>query len=87
MAIMESKRNGYCNVCRGEIIQGQMIEWTKKDGAKHYKGNGMNPQCEPAKATKAEIKAYRDVLNAAIDAWDGTGPFNPPTFGEFNTAK
>lgn len=82
MAIMESKRTGTCNTCRGQIEVGQLIEWDRTNGAKHYKGG-----CEAKVASEEERKEYQKVLLAALTEWDGIGSFRPPAFGEFIDQK
>lgn len=77
--IMESKRHGTCNTCRGEIVPGDLITWSRTEGANHYR----NPDCVPVVATEEQKKAYLVDLTKAVKAWDGKGSFFPKNFGSW----
>lgn len=79
--IMESRRAGTCNVCRGPIAEGDLIEWNRTDGARHY-GKAF-PKCQPQVATEEERKLYLKALGESLAAWDGVGSFTPMTFGDW----
>ncbi len=83
MSIMESKREGTCNTCRGTISVGQLIEWDRSKGASHYKTEA----CEAKVASAEEKAAYTKVLVAEIKAWDGVGSFRPMGFGDWVHAQ
>lgn len=78
MALMRSKKAGTCNICRGDISVGDLINWDRNNGATHEPGT-----CEPQVAKPAERKAYLAHVTAAIEAWDGVGSFRPTAYGEF----
>jgi hypothetical protein len=79
--IMESRRAGTCNVCRGPIREGQLIEWNRTEGARHYAPS--NPDCKPNVASDEEKKLYAKDVAKAISEWDGVGSFAPITFGDW----
>jgi hypothetical protein len=83
MAIMESKRDGTCNLCRGPITIGQLIQWDRATGASHYRIE----KCEPKVATAKERSSYAEHLVAELNAWDGTGSYRPTSFGDWIHAR
>ncbi len=83
MAIMESKREGTCNVCRSPITIGQLINWDRAIGASHHKSE----KCESKTATEAERSEYQKHLVAELKAWDGTGSYRPTSFGDWVHAQ
>lgn len=83
MAIMESKKVGTCNNCRGEISVGQLIDWDRTNGATHHKSE----KCEKKVATETERKAYEKHLVAELKAWNGEGSYRPTSFGDFIHAQ
>ena len=83
--IMESKRNGTCNRCRGPISAGQLIEWNRNDGARHYAPT--NPDCSASVATADELKAYEKDVVKSIREWSGEGSFRPMSYGEWVDTK
>lgn len=85
MTIMESKRPGTCNNCRGEIKTGELINWDRKSGATHYDPKGEI--CQEKVATEAERAEYQKVLLAELKAWDGKGSFQPKSFGDWVFSK
>ena len=46
---MTSKFNGWCKDCKGKIVAGELIDWTRENGAKHATPAG----CATAKAKMA----------------------------------
>ncbi len=76
MAIMESKREGVCNDCRGPIVKGELITWSQSEGARHYRSETCTPQI----ATEAEKAGYLKAVTAQVKAWDGKGTFRSVDF-------
>lgn len=77
--VMESKRDGICNTCRGPIAKGELITWNRADGANHFQKDGCSPQV----ATDEQKAAYQKTVVKAIKEWDGSGSFRPVSYGEF----
>lgn len=74
--IMESKKDGVCNDCRGAIVAGELITWSASEGARHYK----NADCVPQVATDEQKAAFLKALTAQVKAWDGKGTFRTLDF-------
>ena len=83
--VMQSKREGTCNECRGPIKVGEFIEWSRSAGAKHFAP--ANPHCQPNVASDEEKKLYAKHVAEEIKAWDGQGSFRPTSFGDWVHAR
>lgn len=85
MAIMESKKAGTCNICKGAIEIGTLINWDRNNGASHHPQSGV--KCEPVAASAEDRALYLKTITAAFKDWDGIGSFRPMAYGDFLDAQ